>query len=528
VFIDGRTLAAGTQLSADVCIIGMGPAGITLARTLQSASSRRSILCLESGALEPDLATQALAKGDVTGLPYYPLESTRLRYFGGTSGHWGGYCRQFEPIDFETRSWVPHSGWPIRHREVAAYYPQAQQICELSECDYDPSSWRLTDTPPLSLWGNEVRTRLVQFSRPTRFGQRYRAEIEQASDIRVYLNSNVLSIDAVAEGGHVAGLSVGTLQGARFKVTARIYVLAAGGIENARLLLASNRIVPGGLGNERDLVGRYFAEHIQLDSAAVFPLSSATSFDLYAPESRHLPRSSICASEIKLGVKGYLALSEQAQREAKTLNYSANVHQTYWSDFFLHTRQPEQEEHSRLRAAADAIATVWNNLSQAAKMALERLPGREADKFYKIITSQEQAPNPASRVVLASTQDAFGMPLARLHWQLSELDRHSLTASLQKLARAFGAGNLARLQQPSDFKDGWPSYMCGSWHHCGTTRMSESPATGVVDPQSRVHSLDNLYIAGSSVFPTNGHGNPTLTVVAMALRLGEHLRKVLQ
>jgi choline dehydrogenase-like flavoprotein len=292
VFIDGRTLAADTQLSTDVCIIGMGPAGITLARTLQSAAPRWNVLCLESGGLELDPATQALAKGDVTGLPYYPLESTRLRYFGGTSGHWAGYCRQFEPIDFEARAWVPHSGWPIRHREVAAYYPQAQQICELSDCDYDPSSWHLADTPPLSLWGNEVRTRLIQFSRPTRFGQRYRAEIAQASDIHVYLNSNVLSIDAAAEGGRVTGLSVGTLQGTRFKVTARIYVLAAGGIENARLLLASNRVVPGGLGNERDLVGRYFAEHMQLDSAAVFPLSSATSFDLYTPESRHQPRSS--------------------------------------------------------------------------------------------------------------------------------------------------------------------------------------------------------------------------------------------
>jgi len=528
VFIDGRTLAAGTQLSADVCIIGMGPAGITLARALQSTAPRWNVLCLESGGLELDPNTQALAKGDVTGLPYYPLESTRLRYFGGSSGHWGGYCRQFEPIDFEARDWVPHSGWPIRHRELASYYPQAQQLCELSDCDYDPASWHLDNTPCLPLWGNEVRTRLIQFSRPTRFGQCYRADIAQASDIRVYLNSNVLSIDVPSEGGRVTGLTVGTLSGGRFKVSARIYVLAAGGIENARLLLASNRVMSAGVGNERDLVGRFFAEHMQLDSAAVFPLNGATSFDLYALESRHRPRTSICAGGSQIGVMGYLALSEQAQREAKTLNYSANLHATYWSDFFLHTRQPEQEERSMLQAAADAVATVWNNLKQAGQLALQRLPGREGETFYKIITSQEQAPNPASRVALATAKDAFGMPLAALHWQLCELDRHSLTVSLHKLARAFGGGNLARLLQPSDFKDGWPSYMVGSWHHCGTTRMSDSAASGVVDAHCQVHGVKNLYVAGSSVFPTNGHGNPTLTIVALALRLAEHLRKVLQ
>ena len=529
MFIDGRTLAAGTQLSADVCIIGMGPAGITLARALNPGGAKaHNVVCLESGGLEPDPGTQALAKGDVTGLPYYPLESTRLRYFGGSSGHWGGYCRQFEPIDLEARSWVPHSGWPMTHQQLAGYYPAAQQICEISDCDYDPASWQLTQAPPLPLWGDEVRTRLIQFSSPTRFGTRYRPDIAPASELRVYLNSNVLSIDAAANGGRVDGLSVGTLAGNRFRVNARLYVLAAGGIENARLLLASNRVIPNGIGNEHDLVGRYFAEHMQLDSAAVFPLSNQTSFDLYAAESRHVPRTSICTSPIKISVMGYLALSEQAQRAAKTLNYSANVQQTYWSDFFLHARQPEQEEHSKLQAAADALATIWNNLKQAGELAWQRLPGREAQKFYKIITSQEQAPNPASRVALADSRDAFGMPLARLHWQLNELDRHTLTMSLQKVARALGGAHLGRLQQPSDFADGWPSYLRGSWHHCGTTRMSSSPTTGVVNADCRLHAVDNLYVAGSSVFPTNSHGNPTLTIVALALRLADHLSLVLK
>ena len=528
MFIDGRTLAAGTQLSADVCIIGMGPAGITLARALYGSGAKApNILCLESGGLEPDVNTQALTRGEVTGLPYYPLESTRLRYFGGASGHWGGYCRQFDPIDLEARSWVPHSGWPISHRDLAAHYPTAQELCELSDCDYDPASWHLETTPPLPLWGNEVRTRLIQFSRPVRFGERYRSDLERPADVRVCLNSNVLSIDAAADGKRVAGLSVATLAGNRFQVNARVYVLAAGGIENARLLLASNRVVPAGLGNERDLVGRYFAEHMQLDSAAVFPLDEKTSFALYAPESRHMPRTSICAGTRQIGVMGYLSLSEQAQRAARTLNYSANVQETFWSDFFLHARQPAQEQHSKLQAAADVIATLWNNLKQAGELAWQRLPGRNPPKFYKVITSQEQAPNPDSRVQLAATKDAFGLPLARLHWQLTELDRHTLTTALQKMAQAFGGNNLARLQQPSDFADGWPSYLRGSWHHCGTTRMSSSPTSGVVDPNCRLHALDNLYVAGSSVFPTNGHGNPTLTLVALALRLANHLRTVL-
>ena len=527
VFIDGRTLPQGAKVSADVCIIGTGPAGITLARNI--ASDKVSVICIESGGMEPDVATQDLTKGDSVGLPYYPLETTRLRYFGGTTGHWGGYCRPLYPIDFEKRDWVPQSGWPISYLAVAEYYPAAQEICDLGPFDYALAGWQLPNFPPLPLGGNEVQTRLIQFSPPTRFNTKYRDEFTRSKRVTVYLNANVASIDASANAKEIVGLAVKTLSGNRFSVRARIYVLAAGGIENVRLLLASSQVTQHGLANDRDNVGRYFCEHMQLDSAAVLPLRQNTSYDLYQPETRHKPFEPVTPGS-PIGLMGYLTFTDEAQRAGRILNYSANVQHSYWSDYFLHSdRTHDSADESRWQALGSAIATVWHNLKDAGSMAWERLPGKKSPGFYKIVTSQEQAPNRDSRVLLSNSTDALGIRRASLDWRLNELDRHTITHALRQIGSAFGSAGLARLQVPIDFaKDSWPAYIRGSWHHCGGTRMSESPDAGVVDSDCKVHGIGNLYVAGASVFPTNGHGNPTLTVVALALRMAAHIRGVLR
>ncbi len=527
MFIDGRTIPPGTKITADVCIVGTGPAGITLARNI--ASNTLSVICIESGGLEPDIATQDMAKGDNVGLPYYPLETTRLRYFGGTSGHWGGFCRPFYPIDFESREWVPHSGWPIPYSAVAEHYPAAHDICDLGPFEYSTSGWDLANTPPLPLGGNVVQTRLFQFSPPTRFNTKYRNEFARAKNITVYLNSNVVSMNASANAKKIVGLSIKTLSGNQFSASARVYVLAAGGIENPRLLLASSQVMPQGLANDHDVVGRYFCEHMQLDSAAVLPLEQNASYDLYQLNMRHTPLQPTKPGRA-VGLMGYLTIAPEAQRAARTLNYSANLQQSYWSDYFLHAqRSHDSTAASSWRSLGDAITTLWANLKDASSMALERLPGRKPTTFYKIVTSQEQAPNPESRVRLSDKSDALGMRRASLDWRLSALDRHTIVYALQQIGMAFGSVGLARLHIPMDFtQDEWPGHLRGSWHHCGGTRMSDSPSTGVVDADCNVHGIGNLYIAGSSIFPTNGHGNPTLTIVALALRLAARIRRVLR
>jgi choline dehydrogenase-like flavoprotein len=223
---------------------------------------------------------------------------------------------------------------------------------------------------------------------------------------------------------------------------------------------------------------------------------------------------------------GYLTLSPELQQRGATLNYSCNVLRTSWADYYLHADRAATTNDSTLREIGEAIRNVWRNLTDASKGALGL---GDSDIFYKIVTTQEQAPNPDSRVLLAEARDAFGVPLASLHWQLTELDRHTIKVALGAIAQEFGASNLARIQIPHDFTvEPWPSYMVGSWHHCGTTRMHRDPKQGVVDADCKVHGMDNLYVAGSSVFPTGGNGNPTLTIIALALRLAEHVRRVLK
>lgn len=525
MLMDGRSVPPGTELVADLCIVGAGAAGITLGLAL--AGQGIDVLLLESGGLDPDMDSQALAAGEVGGIGYVPLQSARIRCFGGSTGHWQGWCRPFNAIDFEHRPWVPHSGWPISLRDLQPYYPRAQEICELGSFDYDPKDWNLTDVPLLPLAGKDVDTRLIQFSKPTRFGVRYRTPILAAPNIRLCLYSNLVRMEASNNGGEIRQLQMATLSGNRFKVKAKAYVLAAGGIDNARLMLASNQVVNTGIGNGNDLVGRYFADHIQLDTAGVFPLREDVSFNLYM-ENRTPRRELLQPNTTGAAIMGYLALSESVQRSARTLNYSCKIQDTYLSDYYLHSRSQDITESSKVEQMADKVRTIMNSVGDAVTIAGERVVGRKP-KFYKLATTQEQAPNPASRVMLGEKVDALGMRVAKLQWQLTDLDRHTIKVAVQRLVQAFGAPGIARLQVPVDLDaKEWPSNIGCSWHHCGTTRMHADPRQGVVDADCKVHGMRNLYIAGSSVFTTNGNGNPTLTIVALTLRLAEHLRKVFQ
>ncbi|HEY4366938.1 MAG TPA: GMC family oxidoreductase [Steroidobacteraceae bacterium] len=524
MLIDGRSVPAGFELTCDLCIVGAGPAGITIATELRNQNLK--IVLLESGGLQPELETQALAKGEVAGLGYVPLETARVRCFGGSTGHWHGWCGPLDDIDFETRPWVPHSGWPIRRADLVPYYPRAQQLCELGPFDYDPAHWNLGAAPLLPLKGAAVRSTILQLSPPTRFGIRYRTPVLAAENIGLYIYSNVTRLDPSANGALIDRLQVATLAGNRFTVKAKHYVLATGGIENPRLLLSSNDVIKTGIGNAYDNVGRYFADHIQVDTAGIFPLRSDVSFNLYTKEDRATKYPFNLAGGGAATLLGKLCLSEQTQRAEKTLNYSARISPTYLSDYYLHSRSQEITSASSVTKMADKLRTIASSVDEAASIASDRALGRERT-FYKLVTLQEQAPNPSSRVTLGTQRDAMGMLEPRLEWRLTDLDRHTIKVAAAHIVEAFSASGVARLQIPIDLDaTEWPSNMGCSWHHCGTTRMHADPKRGVVDANCKVHGMHNFFIAGSSVFATNGQGNPTLNIVTLSLRLADHLRKV--
>ncbi len=510
-YIDARSLPDHSLLEADLAIIGGGPAGITLAHSF--IGSRVRVCLIESGGLQPDPQVQALYEGENTGISY-PLAGNRLRYFGGSSNHWGGYCRPLDPIDFEQRDWVPHSGWPFGIEEVAPYYPAASKLVEIAPLLFeDKAYWEKASgqTTPDPVTGR-VQVRYTHFSPPTRFGSRYGNELKQAENIQVLLNANVVNIASLEEGRKVTQLDIRTLTGLSHQVRARVYVLATGGLENARMLLLSNQAIPAGLGNQHDLVGRFFMEHPHFLSPA----------QIVVGDQKRLPY----IFSHRVYAKGRTAHAtfsppEEFLRQRQLLNAIITVGDAgvYHTD----TKTDWTNGRSHMEMLKTAKRFLTGGLGPA-DPAQPELLGR----WLGLGCACEQVPNPDSRVSLADTKDTLGLRRIRLDWRLTEQDRRSVYEHIRSAAIEYGALGIGRTLIDIADDGRWPDKVGGGSHHMGTTRMHHDPRRGVVDHNCKVHGVGNLYIAGSSVFPTSGASNPTLTLVALTLRLADHLRPLLR
>ena len=335
---------------------------------------------------------------------------------------------------------------------------------------------------------------MFQFSPPTRFGAVYRDEVLRASNVHTLLHANAVELEIGPESGRVARVRVATLAGNRFSVAARIVVLATGGIENARILLASRAGRPRGVGNDRDLVGRFFMDHLHLRAGVYLPSSPAFDGAFYR---RREDQRAI----------GVLTVAEALLRRRGLLGFSLT----------LSRRSLPRDE-----AIGGDVQRAASDLEEGlASAGASRLPDATM-----LECRTEPAPNPDSRVTLTAGRDALGMPRARLDWQLTEYDFASLRAGQEIVAREVGRAGVGRVQLPRDApRSAWTQKIRGGQHHIGTTRMSDDPARGVVDAHCRVHGSENLYVAGSSVFPTAGSANPTLTLTALALRLADRIRE---
>lgn len=226
LIVDGRTIPAKTSLETGCVIIGAGAAGITLARTL--AERGIEVCLIESGGLDFDPVVQSLYEGSTSGIGYAPLDQTRLRYLGGSTNHWGGWCRPLDAIDFERRDWIPWSGWPISRATLDPYYRQAQAICELGPFEYDRIAFWSSQSPDAgqAVDSADIRTGVFQFSPPTFFGERYRLDLETLPHLQCIVNATIIGFDTDADGGSVTGLRIATLAHNRFQVRASVYVLA--------------------------------------------------------------------------------------------------------------------------------------------------------------------------------------------------------------------------------------------------------------------------------------------------------------
>lgn len=506
MFIDAQDLPDHAHFEADLAIIGGGVAGITLARALAGSGIR--ICLIESGGLELNGEVQSLYKGENAGIEYSSF-ITRLRYFGGSSNHWGGYCRPLDSIDFEARDWVPHSGWPLGFEELESWYKRAEEIVEIAPGRFnDTAYWEdATGEKIPTPSSGRAHWQFVHFSKPTRFGSRYRADLEKAENIQVLLNANVTRIAATEDARGVRQLDVRTLTGLNHQVKARYYVLATGGLENARMLLVSNDVNKAGLGNQNDLVGRFFMDHPHLSGFA----------EIVAADLSRLPKILIGRVEVK-GRSAQIACNPTPDflRKQRLLNatFMMGMASKYYRDKPLESSDEQGRAHRSMLLAARHFLTDDPAKNPALLGAWLGVGG-----------SCEQSPNPDSRVTLSSQRDQLDMPRIRLDWRLTELDRVSFYTHLRSLALELGALGLGRMLTKVADESNWPLPIGAGSHHMGTTRMSNDASRGVVDRDCKVHGIDNLYVAGSSVFPTSGSANPTLTLVALTLRLADHLKR---
>ena len=512
MFVDARTLPQHFAIDVDICIVGAGAAGITLARDL--AATNRRVAVLESGSFDFDAATQSLYAGEVSGHAYTPLDRDRLRYFGGTTNHWEGSCRPFDALDL--------AEWPFGVDALKPFYQRAHEVCQLGPYTFEASDWSSDIARPLPLPKDAgLKSGVFQYSPPTRFGSVYRQDLAAAEGTTIYLNANLLQIDTNDTAANVTGLEVGCLNGLRGRVRAKYYVLAAGGIENVRLLLNADRVQKSGLGNEYDLVGRYFMDHPFVPLAATI-LADAASAEMRF-YNQHTVRGQI--------IEGYFCASDEVRRKEQLPPFAIGIRPPgVTSDSGVgNIKMPAPLRNLMSDDFANRLGYYlprWLGRVEApATWVYERL-WRMPPGTYTTVYSCGPHPDPLSRVTLNDTVDALGMREVTLDWRLPDDFERNMHRAHELLAQELGRTGVGRVRIESKATTGYdPIKDLGEGHHhMGTTRMSDDPRRGVVDADCRVHGISNLYIAGSSVFPSYACDDPTLTIVALALRLAAHLK----
>ena len=547
MIVSAHELTEGQTLEADICIVGAGAAGIAMALAL--IDSPLSVLLLESGGFEADAQTQALYEGGVADARLHsPPDRYRQRRFGGSTTIWGGRCMPFDAIDFEARAFVADSGWPIGLDDVLPFYPQANRLCEAGAFAYTASTaFRVPPRPMMAGFAstNFTTDALERFSCPTDFGARYAHKLRAARNIRVVLHANVTQLQANSAATHIDALRVQTLQGRQYTARAHRYVLSTGGLEVPRLLLASRDRQPTGIGNAHDVVGRYYMCHL---AGTIGTLRFAGPVDAIHHGYDVADEGVYCRRR--------LALLPETQRAQQLGNFIARLHHPRITDpahrnavlslLFLAKAFIPYEYAKRLHGdeivstrqwlahmgnvAArpfDALAFAWHMLRDR-KLAERKFPSiiiRSRANLYSLDFHAEQQPNRNSRVTLGTGRDALGMAQLCVDWRYTPSDVDTVQRALALLARDIERSGIGRLDyDPATVEDEMTRYGAYGGHHIGTARMGTDPRSSVVDASCRVHSVENLYIAGAAVFPTSSQANPTLTIVALALRLAAHLK----
>lgn len=522
MILDLATSNSELQLDCDLCIVGSGAAGLAIAQEMRSTPLR--VVLLESGGLEHEPETQALYDVEISGLPHPGSTEGRFRVCGGSTTRWGGQALPLLPSDFEARDWIAHSGWPLKFDELASYYARASAFLLVDNLNFDSQLFPYLRTRPPALDPQKIWYHFSKWSPQPNLRERHLPVIRSSDRCTLLLHANVTEITLAENLNTVASVEVRSLHGQKGRVRARSFALCAGGIEAARLLLTNRRQQPQGLGNAHHLVGRFFQDHPNIVAGWV-----------KSPDPRRFQRlfNVFHRKRVKYSVR--CTAQPRWQREHRTLSVSAtfmfieeNAALQDLKEAYVALRQGKLSPglfHKLARASLhplDTLAPVWHFAAHGRSFSPHA-------RFQLCITC-EQEPDPESRVLLSSQHDALGIPRVNICWRVSDLTWQTMVAYANLLGEEFRRTGLGEIDFEPWLREGeadWRDHIMDQYHHMGTARMHESPSRGVVDAECRVHGLRNLYIGSSAVFPTTGHSNPTLTILALCMRLADRLKQEL-
>ena len=523
---DLRSGAAPAEISGDVCVVGTGPAGITLA--LELARKGKTVVLLEGGGPIYEEESQDLYRGAVTGHDHIDVANSRLRQFGGTSGHWTGLCAPLDPLDFEKRADMPTHGWPVTREELNPFYARAQDYLDLGPFKYELADWSAAlPHKALPLDPARVFTDVYQESPPTRFAEKFYDRIANEPRIQCWMHASLTDVTLQDGSDVVRSITARTLDGRQTTVKAKTYVIACGGLENARILLNCRKQRPAGLGNERDLVGRYYTDHMTIETTTVM-FNEGVDTSLYATDMEAAGTKLLIGLKLNPDLIKSMGLNNNSAFLVP--QYEKEVYNDDFRDYGWIAFSTMLKTFSRGHVPdrfAERYCDMTDDLGQVATGVYRHavrsfMPPVQPARVYKLRQDAEQSPNPDSRVTLITDKDPLGLNRIALDWRVTSDDLLKLRRTHQVIGAAIGAAGLGRMRlgigEKPDLELAYSAY-----HHMGTTRMHDDPKQGVVDRDCRVHSVANLYMAGSSTFTTGGCANPTLTVVTLAIRLAEHL-----
>ena len=514
MILDSVSWPKQSTYNADIAIVGAGAAGISLAMDL--ARRGKSVILLEGGDEMYSHESQDMYKGSFSArdLPY-GMQYSRLRYLGGSTNCWAGGCGELDPEDFYAREWVPLSGWPIGKSVLSPFYVKAASFLGL-DIERIRNKDDINELPKLRAF--ELGT--LEYTKKVRFTHEFRENLNQDPNLTVLTGANFFELARESRSDTVDFINVKSLKGEIASIVAKDFVFAAGGIENARLLLNTRNGKYGPLGDSSGNLGRYFSDH---------PIApGATLLDSHgrAAQSEYNVRNFKPNSNGQLTLP-YYRLPFELQKKHKTLNVALQIHSQ--EEALTRVEQAAwrlkkfYDDPTTYDLAGSDIASVLKDPVRLYRSYKSRgsSKGRLALRFQI-----EQSPNHSNCVSLNNEIDSVGLKKANLHWSFSDIERHTVDVAISYAAKTFQRVDGGSLKLDPDMIDNakdLPGDLRGGQHHCGTTRMSDSPKYGVVDSNLKLFDAHNVFVCGSSVFPTNGWVNPTFTIVALSLRLSEHL-----